>query len=108
MVALELGITTLITVLSQVSPIKRPVVSHDSFILESEDLIIKYGVVKKCRMLAIIKIANVLCSGVPEKMKMKATPSTMPGTVLVTMAIMSIIILQYLLRSLRALTMAAA
>mgnify|MGYP000054885875 CR=1 FL=1 len=71
MVALELGITTLITVLSQVSPIKRPVVSHDSFILESEDLIIKYGVVKKCRMLAIIKIANVLCSGVPEKMKMK-------------------------------------
>lgn len=85
------GVTTRRIVFDQLSPISMAVVSQEAFIFSSEFFIIRYGVEKKCTTLHKTRIANVLCSPVPEKQNKKASPSTIPGIVFVTSAIPSII-----------------
>ena len=76
-------------VFAQESPIRRAVVSQELLSFSREFFIIRYGVEKKCTTLHRIISAKVFCSGVPVKISRNAIPITMPGIVLVTRAMLS-------------------
>ena len=88
------------------SPISIAVVSQDAFILAREFFIIRYGVEKKCTTLHTTIRKKVFWTGVPEKLKRKARPITIPGMVFVTRAIPSITFFSFLLTVLLAVTKA--
>ena len=102
-----MGVTTRRMVLNQVSPISRAVVSQVAFIFARVLFIIRYGVEKKCTTLQMTRRKNVFCTGVPEKVNRNAMPITMPGMVLVTRAMLSMMSLSLWSRLLLAVARAA-